>query len=932
VEVVRVKQGLSLSTRLTIAIVALVLATAGTVGLLSYHNVAAIAVPRALVRLDAHARARAVDLSNLVANARADLRGFRHIIGLREMIALSRDPAATQAGLLPLDQWRMRIAQRLAAEMDAKPHYIQFRIIGLADGGRELIRAQRPTAGGPARIVPDDELERKADRAFFRRTMAAADGEIVVSAVELNQENDTIEIPRAPVVRVSTPVFGADGAPFGLLIINVDMRSAFKRLDEATSLDAVTYVVNERGDYLAHPDESREFGFEFGKSYRIQDDYPRLARAIATGEQPPDLFEDRNGKRFGVAFASVRLADGPRVSVAETIQENKIVGAALSALRDSSLIGGAIAVLGAVLLAVGFARGLTRPLTQMTTAVAGFSQEVPLVVPLEGGGEIGILARAFNKMAREVHEKTAAMQHDKEVFESIMATMAEAVLLIDMDGTVVYENAAATGILKSPIPGERPPWTAAFEAFYSDGVTVLPTEQWPSQRSLRGETVDGFEVRFRPHGVDKLTHLLCGARPIRNAAGIQTGAVVVFRDVTEAKETERQLHQSQKLDAIGQLTGGIAHDFNNMLTVITGASEILQEELTDRPPMLAIAGMIVEAADRGAELTKHLLAFARKQPLQPRNIDVNTMILDTVKLLRPTLGEQIEIESTLEQDAGPAHIDPSQLSAALLNLAVNARDAMPNGGKLLLETGNVVLDESYAQNNVDVVPGPYVMIAVSDTGIGIPVSLRDKVFEPFFTTKEVGRGTGLGLSMVYGFVKQSNGHIKIYSEEGYGTTIKLYLPCASAQSQAAEIAAPIEGGSETILVVEDDPLVSTFVVTQLHSLGYRTLTASSGNAALAQVHGGSVFDLLFTDVIMPGGMNGRQLADAVMQRRPHMKVLYTSGYTENAIVHHGRLDADVLLLPKPYRKSELARMVRLALTLDRAAAAGEGSKAHADAG
>jgi signal transduction histidine kinase/CheY-like chemotaxis protein len=924
-----VKRELSLSTRLTIAIVALVLATVGTVGFLSYRNIAAIAIPRALVRLDAHARARAVDLSNLVANARADLKGFRHIIGLDEVVALSRDPAAGQTGL-SLAQWRERIAQRLAAELDAKPQYLAFRIIGLADGGRELVRAQRPTAGGAARIAADAELEQKASRPYFARTMAARDGEVMVSAVELNQENDKIEIPRAPVVRVSTPIFRPDSAPFGMLIINVDMRSAFKRLDEETSLDAITYVVNERGDYLSHPEESREFGFEFGKSYRIQDDYPGLIRAVATGEQQPDLFEDRSGKSFGVAFASVRLADGPRVSVAETIPEEKIVGVALAALRDSSLLGAVIAGLSAILLAVVLARTMTRPLTQMTAAVAAFSEDTPLLVPLDAGGEIGVLARAFKKMASEVRERTSAMRHDREVFESIMATMAEAVLLVDMDGKVVYENAAATNILKSPIPGERPPWTAAFEAFYPDGMTPLPPEQWPSRRSLRGETVDGFEVCFRPHGVDKLKHLLCGARPIRNAAGQQTGSVVVFRDVTEAKETERQLHQSQKLDAIGQLTGGIAHDFNNMLTVITGSSEILLEELTDKPTLLTIAGMIVEAADRGAELTKHLLAFARKQPLQPRNIDVNTMVLDTVKLLRPSLGEQIEIETTLEQDAQPALIDPSQLSAALLNLAVNARDAMPNGGKLLLETGNVVLDESYAQNNLDVVPGPYVMIAVSDTGAGIPASLLDKVFEPFFTTKEVGRGTGLGLSMVYGFVKQSNGHIKIYSEEGYGTTIKLYLPCASAQSQAAEIAAPIEGGSETILVVEDDPLVSGFVVAQLHSLGYKTLMASSGAAALALVDDGAVFDLLFTDVIMPGGMNGRQLADAVMQRRPRMKVLYTSGYTENAIVHHGRLDADVLLLPKPYRKSELARMVRLALTPDPAAVSG--ADAYSNAG
>ncbi|CAN5175966.1 hypothetical protein BH11PSE4_BH11PSE4_33090 [soil metagenome] len=925
------KHGLSLSTRLTIAIVTLVIATAGTVGFLSYRNIAAIAIPRALVRLDAHAKAQAVDLANIATNARADLSGFRHIIGLDDIIAMSFDPAARQGAAVSIDQWNARIAKRLAAELEAKPHISQFRLIGVADGGRELIRVQRPSTGGAVFIVPDQALQRKGDRPYFRLTMAARDGTVVVSPVELNQENGELETPHLPVLRLSTPIFAPGGAPFGMLIINIDMRQEFKRIAETTSLDATTYIVNEQGDYLSLPDESRAFGFEFGKSYRIQDDYPGLAQAVATGTQQSDLVVDRDGRSFGMAFASVQLADGPRISVIEAIPENKIVGVALAALRDSSLQGGLLAALGAALLSFVLARTMTRPLTAMTTAVVGFSSNKPLNLPSDAGGEIGVLARAFETMAREVREKNAAIQRDKDVFESIMATMAEAVLLVDMNGNVVYENLAASAILKSPLDGKRPAWDEAFEAFYPNGSTPLPPEQWPTRRSLSGDSVDELEVSFRVRGEDKLKHLLCSARPIRNTAGVQSGAVVVFRDVTEVKETERRLHQSQKLDAIGQLTGGVAHDFNNMLTVISGSSEILLEELTDRPNLMVIARMIVEAADRGAELTKQLLAFARKQPLRPRNVDVNEMVIDTMALLRPTLGGQIEIESTLEDDTQPAHIDPSQLSAALLNLAVNARDAMPEGGKLLLETGNVVLDESYAQNNVDVIPGPYVMIAVSDTGSGIPADLREKVFEPFFTTKEVGKGTGLGLSMVYGFVKQSNGHIKIYSEEGYGTTIKLYLPRAGAQAEAAEIAAPIEGGSETIRVVEDDPLVINFVVAQLHSLGYKTISASSSGAALAEVDGGAAFDLLFTDVIMPGGMNGRQLADAVMQRRPQLKVLYTSGYTENAIVHHGRLDSNVLLLTKPYRKSELARMVRIALTSDAQGICGPQAQASAHA-
>jgi CheY-like chemotaxis protein len=364
------------------------------------------------------------------------------------------------------------------------------------------------------------------------------------------------------------------------------------------------------------------------------------------------------------------------------------------------------------------------------------------------------------------------------------------------------------------------------------------------------------------------------------------------------------------------LTGGIAHDFNNMLTVITGTIDILTDAVSGKPELVAIAKLISEAADRGAELTGHLLAFARKQPLQPREIDANALMIESEKLLRRTLGERVEIDLRLENDVWPALIDPSQLTSALLNLAVNARDAMPDGGKLTLETKNVVLDQGYARTNAEVQAGDYVMVAVSDTGDGIPEAIRQKIFEPFFTTKEVGRGTGLGLSMVYGFVKQSGGHIKVYSEEGYGTTFKLYLPRASARAEAiaeASQESAIEGGTETILVVEDDALVRGAVTTRLQNLGYKTLAAANAAEALAIADIGAQFDLLFTDVIMPGTMNGRQLAEEMAKRRTSLKVLFTSGYTENAIIHHGRLDPGVLLLAKPYRNMELARMLRSAL-------------------
>jgi len=397
----------------------------------------------------------------------------------------------------------------------------------------------------------------------------------------------------------------------------------------------------------------------------------------------------------------------------------------------------------------------------------------------------------------------------------------------------------------------------------------------------------------------------------------QMKALVEEKDrlLDEKSAADVQLRQAQKMEAVGQLTGGVAHDLNNILTVITGTIEILAEAVAGQPELVAIAKMIEEAAARGGDLTQRLLAFARKQPLQPCEVDVNALVMEAAKLLRPTLGEHIETHMKLAGDAWPALIDPSQLTNAILNLSLNARDAMPEGGKLIIETGNVVLDDAYVSMNSDVVAGDYVMVAVTDTGHGIPAAILNKVFEPFFTTKDVDKGTGLGLSMVYGFVKQSNGHIKIYSEEGHGTTIRIYLPRAAGVADPAVADSPPvhEGGRETILVVEDDTLVRTFVVSQIQSLGYLTLAAVNAAEAMAVIDGPQAIDLLFTDMIMPGSMNGRQLAAAALKRRASLRILYTSGYSNEAIIHHGQLEAGVLLLAKPYRKSDLARMIRTAL-------------------
>ena len=514
-----------------------------------------------------------------------------------------------------------------------------------------------------------------------------------------------------------------------------------------------------------------------------------------------------------------------------------------------------------------------------------------------------------SKIARDITESRrtqAALTQEIEERERIFQTSQDLILVTDTKGTFVQVSPSSMTILG--IRPEEMIGHSATEFIYPEDLESTREEM---RSARRGHLMRNFETRYVHKEGHPVSLFWMGAwsEPVRRH-------FFVGRDLTEKQAAEAQFRQAQKMEAIGQLTGGVAHDFNNILTVITGTIGILADAVADDPQMSAIAKMIDDAAERGASLTKHLLAFARRQPLQPREIDVNTLVTETIKLLRPTLGEQIQINPQLEADISPALVDPSQLTTAILNLSLNARDAMPSGGKLVIETSNVHLDDAYAAMNRDVIAGNYVMIAVSDTGTGISPANLERVFDPFFTTKEVGKGTGLGLSMVFGFVKQSNGHIKIYSEVGHGTTVKIYMPRATGlpDTPVESLALKsIKGGDETILVVEDDDLVRRYVMTQIESLGYRTLEASRASEALKIIDSNGHIDLLFTDVIMPGSMNGRQLVDEALARRPGLKTLFTSGYTENAIVHHGRLDTGVLLLAKPYRKSDLARMIRLAL-------------------
>lgn len=401
---------------------------------------------------------------------------------------------------------------------------------------------------------------------------------------------------------------------------------------------------------------------------------------------------------------------------------------------------------------------------------------------------------------------------------------------------------------------------------------------------------------------------------IRRTPTPDNGFVLTITDLTKRAQSEAVLRESQKMQAIGQLTGGIAHDFNNLLTVILGNLELARIKLD---PQNAVAPNIERslwAAQRGGTLTSQLLAFARKQPLAPAQIDLSAHLPELVPLLRRTLGEHIDVRFVDSAGLWPAMADPAQLESAVLNLALNARDAMPGGGRLTIELANKVLDEPYARAHSEVTPGDYVMVGVSDTGHGMTPDVVARVFEPFFTTKTEGRGTGLGLAMVFGFIKQSGGHVKIYSEPGEGTSVKMYLPravgAAKPGGQRISVPADLPRGSATVLVVEDEAGVREIAVAILRSLGYRVLEAPDGDEGLLVfgAHAAEI-DMLLTDVVLPGKVRGRELAERVTAMRPEVRVLFMSGYTENSIVHHGRLDDGVHLLGKPFKRDQLARKV-----------------------
>jgi len=507
------------------------------------------------------------------------------------------------------------------------------------------------------------------------------------------------------------------------------------------------------------------------------------------------------------------------------------------------------------------------------------------------------------------------LQKNEKLAGALLESASQAIISIDRTGRIVLANGRAEqmfGYGREELLGAR--------------IEVLLPE---SKRGTHGRDRDNYFSRphIRPMGIglDLSGRRKDGAEfPVEVSLSYVEAedglyAIAFVSDISQRKQLEEQLLHAQKMEAVGRLAGGVAHDFNNMLTVISGYNRMILDELSALDPLRGYAEEILKAADRAAALTNQLLAFSRRQVMQPRVISVNSVIAQTEKMLRRLIGEDVTLALALSPESGNIKADPGHVEQAIVNLAVNARDAMPMGGRLAIETANVMLDETYARTHMGVTPGEFVMIAVSDSGHGMDTETRRRVFEPFFTTKAKGKGTGLGLATVYGIVKQTGGDIWVYSEPGCGTTFKLYFPRVTepvmdAADSGGETAK--RAGGETILVVEDEKAVRDLTVRMLKHLGYEILTACSGTEALELSAGyPRTIDLLLTDVVMPN-MSGRQLADALVLTRPQTRVLFLSGYTENTVVHHGVLEPGVDFLPKPFSRETLSRKVREVLARD----------------
>jgi len=717
-------------------------------------------------------------------------------------------------------------------------------------------------------------------------------------------------------IRVVAPV-AAGREVYGVLILATNLNHNFARKIAKATNTSIFLTTMTKVLASSQPPEQG-----------LQVDFDKVQQSLL---EKRSIFQNDYQTQRSVMYTPLKVVDEILCLVISS--DTSGISGLLRQKRTQLLTSFLVILMATVVLGASLTFAITKPMRRLQTRAQEVIKEFsPKDLPIQPrGNEIHTLTQAFDLMLAVIKKHIEELREAERFQASIFASIKDGISIIGPDLTIIQVNPTLEN------------WFAHYSSLIGQKCYQVyrgreePCDPCPVQRTFQTGKSD-YEIMTRADKDGEFNDWVeIYTFPMKDpVSGKLTGVIEYVREITERrrteealKEKEEQLRQAQKMEAIGRLAGGVAHDFNNILTAVSGYSELLLMQLPPESQEHLEVQEIHKAAARAASLTRQLLAFSRKQVIQPRPLNLNEAISSLEGMLRRLIGEDIDLAVSPGEGLGLVLADAGQMEQVIVNLALNARDAMPRGGKLTLETANVDLDSSYARTHLDVEPGPYVMLAVSDSGQGMDAEVRSRIFEPFFTTKELGKGTGLGLSMIYGIVKQNRGHIWVYSEPGQGTTFKIYLPRMQQPVEADGLhlrPAVLAGGRETVLLVEDDEVVRRVVGKMLQRQGYQVLEVADGREALetSDTHPEPIH-LILTDVVMPG-MSGPELAVRVTQKYPEIKVLFMSGHTENTIVQHGVLEPGVDFIQKPFKYDDLMRRVREVLDRPGAVAPGRPSE------
>ncbi len=796
---------------------------------------------------------------------------------------------------------RARLAEDFLAAVAARPELQQLRLIRVDEAGREWVRVDRNLPGDPPRVVPEDELQAKGGRDYVRQGRQLPPGETLVTPIELNREGGDYERPIRPVLRAVTPVTRADETVVAVVVANVDVRAALAAMQIDEDGQVPVYVVDAQGQFLLHPEETKRYGLTDVAGWTAPQEFVgwtawlQQVGQASSGDVIP-VHEDADA--VAVMLPLIHGVGPHRQTLAYVVA--RVPTATLQVLSSATQGGvltfAVVLVVGLLLVAGLLWRAVQRPLEAIIGAVEAHEPDSPLRIPVKRASQFSGLARAIESLAASAAERKMDLEQEvaerrrlHEMMERIVEALPDALLVVDAEGKVSFATARALQLCDrtaSAVLGSPSPFVFKI-----------------------GEVIESSRV---PEGSRKLCSLEKRAVPVRWLG--EEATLVLVRDVTEQRELVNQLNQAQKMEAVGQLAGGISHDFANLLSIMTMSTEMMQlEGCIESDAGRELLRDLRTAVRRASGLTKRLLAFSHKSDDDPEPLNLSDVVAEIMKMLRRLLPADVQVTLSMEPELYPVFMDRVQLEQVIVNLVVNARDAMLEGGEVVVATQNITFEESYQDSTSRIPAGEYAVVAVTDNGSGMTAEVRERIFEPFFTTKGAGSGTGLGLANVYGIVQRAGGVIAVYSEVDVGTTFRCYLPRYHLDLASLTEVAQTESlvcGTGRILLVEDDPHIRALVARSLEQAGYEIESTANGCEAIERLERNSVgFDLVVTDMMMPK-VGGMALRTFVAKHYPETKVLLTSGFGGAFAEDGDHGFENVPFLAKPFSPLVLTRKVK----------------------